>query len=143
MSLASALFSCFCRRKLPKNLLAGEWGEKQAEIHLVKKGLKILARRYRTGNREELDLIAREGDVLVFVEVKTRRSEVFGRPVQSVNSRKKKLLCRAAARYLVKLRNPRVYYRFDVVEVIGSPEDGVKSIRHIPNAFCMDPKYSI
>lgn len=126
-----------------RNVESGEWGERQAEQHLCAKGWKILGRRVRYGSREEIDLVARDDKTLVFVEVKTRSSENFGRPIESVNRRKRQLLCRAAARYLVKLKNPRVYYRFDVVEVVGNPSSGVQDLRHTVNAFQMDPKYTI
>lgn len=130
-------------RRKPENLERGEWGECRAEEYLKAKGWKILGCRVRNGSREELDIIARDKDVLVFVEVKTRSGEAFGRPIEAVGKRKRQLLCRAAARYLVKLSNPRVYFRFDVVEVLGRPETGVIEIRHTPDAFHMDRKYSI
>lgn len=121
----------------------GEWGEAQAEQYLKRKGLKILGRRVRYGPREELDLVAREGDHLIFVEVKTRKSEAFGRPADSVNQRKRELISRGAVRYMAKLRFPQVYVRFDVIEVVGKMEDGVPTIRHIPNAFTLDPRYRL
>jgi len=122
---------------------SGKWGEEEAEKHLKSKGWKILGRRVRNKGREEIDLVARDGQVLVFVEVKTRAGEAFGRPISSVNSRKRALLCRAAARYLARLKDPRVLFRFDVVEVVGTPATGVSELRHIPNAFQMDRKYTI
>lgn len=127
----------------PSHLESGEWGEARAEEYLAAKGWKILGRRVRNGGREEVDLIARDGDVLVFIEVKTRSSERYGRPIESVGRAKRRLLCRAAARYLTKLKNPRVFYRFDVVEVVGSPASGVSQLRHVPNAFQMDSRYTI
>ena len=102
-----------------------------------------MGRRVRQGNREEIDVVARDGEVLVFVEVKTRASEAYGRPAASVDRNKRRLLCRAAARYLARMADPRVCYRFDIVEVVGSPRDGVKDVRHIANAFPMDRKYAI
>jgi len=140
--MISGIWKKLTKRK-PKNLERGEWGELKAEEYLAAKGWKILGRRVRNSSREELDLVARDKDVLVFVEVKTRSGEGFGRPIESVGKRKRQLMCRAAARYLVKLHNPRVYFRFDVVEVLGCPEAGVKEIRHTPNAFPMNRKYSI
>jgi len=131
------------RLRKPKHLESGEWGEAQAEKHLAAKGWKILGRRVSNRGREEIDLIARDGEILVFVEVKTRSTEGYGRPIESVDRRKKRLLCRAAARYLAGLKNPRVFYRFDVVEVVGSPASGVSDLRHVPNAFQMDRRYTL
>ncbi len=130
-------------RKKPHHLQSGEWGEAQAEKHLASMGWKMLGRRVRCGNREEIDLVARDGKVLVFIEVKTRAGEDYGRPIAAVDRRKRALLCRAAARYLARLENPRVYYRFDVVEVLGSPSSGLVDLRHTPDAFHMDRRYSV
>lgn len=106
------------------------------------KGYKILGRRLRIGLRDEIDLIARDGEVLVFVEVKTRRTEAFGRPVESVDRRKRHALSRAATRYLARLRQP-VCFRFDVVEVVGRQGDATPTIRHIENAFMLDRRYQL
>ncbi len=123
---------------------AGLWGESCAEKHLRSVvGLKILGRRVKVGQRDELDLVVRDGDVLVFVEVKTRASEAFGRPMDAVDRAKRHTLSRAAVRYLKKLKNPRVLFRFDVVEVIGREEDGSPEIRYTPNAFHLDRCYRL
>ena len=128
----------------PRHLETGEWGEGVAEKMLRKKGYKILGRRVRVGTRDELDLVARDGDVLVFVEVKTRKSEAFGRPVDSVNHAKRHTLSRAAVRYLKKLKNPRICFRFDVVEVIGDMDSTVApEVRHIENAFALERRYQL
>lgn len=119
----------------------GKWGEKVAAKMLKDKGFRILGERVRFGSREELDIVARDGNVLVFVEVKTRQNEDFGRPVSAVDRKKQKLLSRAAVRYLKKLKNPRVYFRFDVVEVIGSPGGDNPEVRHIRNAFNLHKSY--
>ena len=87
--------------------------------------------------------MVRDGDVLVFVEVKTRASEAFGRPMDAVDRAKRHTLSRAAVRYLKKLKNPRVLFRFDVVEVIGREEDGSPEIRYTPNAFHLDRCYRL
>jgi putative endonuclease len=127
---------------LPFHLRTGLWGERQAELFLKEKGLKILGRRFRVGLRDEIDLVVREQETLVFVEVKTRKSELFGRPVQSVDARKRHALSRAAIRYLQKLKQP-VNFRFDVVEVVGGSEGGAPVIRHIENAFTLDRCYAL
>lgn len=128
--------------RLPFHLLAGVWGEKQAERHLKNKGYRILGRRVRIGKRDELDLVARDGETLVFVEVKTRKSELFGAPISAVDREKRHTMSRAAVRYLEKLKYPRVCFRFDVVEVVGEEDLGAE-IRHIENAFQLDRRYQI
>ncbi|MDD5677790.1 MAG: YraN family protein [Kiritimatiellae bacterium] len=122
---------------------SGQWGEAQAERTLRQKGYAILGRRVRIGRRDELDLVARDGNVLVFVEVKTRKTEVFGRPNDSVNHAKRHYLSRAAVRYLKHLRQRPEAFRFDVVEVIGTVDTPSPLIRHIENAFSLDRCYRV
>ena len=119
------------------------WGERLAEKHLAGKGYKIIGRRVRIGLRDELDLVARDGEVLVFVEVKTRKSESFGRPFEAVNRDKRQKMSRAAVHYLKRLKYPRLYFRFDVVEVVGEEGDEAPLIRHIENAFPLDRRYRL
>jgi putative endonuclease len=117
---------------------AGEWGEEQAARMLMKKGYRILGRRVTLGRREELDIVARHEDTLVFVEVKTRKSEDFGRPIESLDRAKRRAQSRAALRYLNKLKQKPSYFRFDVVEVVGSESNDVPVIRHVESAFTLD-----
>lgn len=123
------------RRALPPHLNVGVWGEAEAERALREKGYRILGRRVRVLRRLELDLVARDGDCLVFVEVKTRGSDAFGRPASAVDQAKRRRLSRAAMIYLRPLKPRPATFRFDVVEVIGTPESGVGDLRHIVNAF--------
>jgi putative endonuclease len=120
------------------HLLTGRRGEAQAEQFLKKAGLKIIARNVRVGY-DELDLIVQQGDTLVFVEVKTRANEDFGRPVAAVNRAKRRKLSRAAMHFMKnrKLRPP--YIRFDVIEVVGEKP----VIRHIQNAFQLEGGYRV
>ena len=110
---------------------------------LGRKGYDVIDKRVRVGQRDELDIVARDGETLVFVEVKTRRDEVFGRPVESVDAAKKRALSRAAVRYMKRLRKKPPYFRFDVVEVIGEESRGLPNCRHIENAFTLAPKYDV
>lgn len=126
-----------------EHLATGKWGEKIAEQFLRKKGLKMLGGRVRLGSRDEIDLVARDGDELVFVEVKTRKTEDFGRPVSAVDGKKRHALSRAAMRYLKAVGQPRVCFRFDVVEVVGSTGDANPVVRHVENAFSLDRRYVI
>ena len=105
------------RRKLD----AGEAGETMAAAHLAERGLRVLARnvRYRNG---ELDLVAEDGAVLVFVEVRRRRTAERGGAAESVTARKRARVVRAARRWLVE--NPRFArreIRFDVVAIQDEP----------------------
>ncbi len=126
-----------------EHLKTGDWGEVRAAKLLKAKGYRIIGRKVRVGNRDEVDLVARDKDVLVFVEVKTRRGVDFGRPIAAVNAKKKHVLSRAAVRYLKKLGFPKVYIRFDVVEVTGTPDAGELDINHVENAFQLDRRYTL
>jgi putative endonuclease len=90
--------------------------------------------------RGEIDLVFRDRQCLVFVEVNTRSSEDWVRPAAAVNARKKRLLSRTAFDYLKLLRDPQVPIRFDIVEVLL--RDGeVREVRHLPNTFNLSPPY--
>jgi putative endonuclease len=129
----------------PETHRAGAWGEQVAEGHLKTKGYRILGRNVRFGSRCELDLVARDpgGGILVFVEVKTRRNETYGRPASAVDRGKRRALGRAAQRYLRRLRDKPAHIRFDVVEVVGSPDGPPPVVRHIENAFSPGTGYRI
>jgi len=125
------------------HLRTGRWGEREAERFLRGLRYRILGRRVKVGARDELDLVARDGDTLVFVEVKTRAREDFGRPITAVDRRKRRTLSRAAVRYLKSLKRPPRYFRFDVVEVVGARGQPAPRVRHIPDAFPLDPRYVV
>lgn len=125
---------------LPIHLTTGLWGEGEAEKFLAAKGYKVLSRRFRITVRDEVDLVARDGEILVFVEVKTRKTESYGRPLTAVDRKKRHVMSRAAVRYLQHLKNP-VNFRFDIVEVVGGQKRGTPLIRHIENAFSLDRCY--
>ncbi len=125
------------------NLSTGLWGEGVAASALAERGYAILGRRVRVGRRDELDLVAERDGVLVFVEVKTRRNETYGRPLSAVDRGKRRALCRAAIRYMKRIERRRMPFRFDVVEVIGGPRTGVHALRVVENAFPMDRRYMV
>lgn len=129
------------RSRSPETADAGRWGEEIAARWLAGHGYAIIGQRVRPNRRDELDLIVQRGACLVFVEVKTRRNENYGRPVAAVNARKRHSLCRAAAAYLRRARYPEGCYRFDVVEVVGRPGPDAPVVRHIKDAFRFDPRY--
>jgi putative endonuclease len=122
---------------------AGRWGEDVAAANLQRDGYEILGRRVRPDRRDEIDIVARKDKSLVFIEVKTRRSEEFGRPLSAVNSAKRKALSRAAVRYLQQLNFPQMFYRFDTIEVVGKVGDETPVVRHIENSFPFDRRYML
>ena len=97
-------------------LSLGKEGEDLACRELRRRGYAVLARRYRT-RFGEIDIIARDGDTLVFVEVKTRRSGRFGGAVAAVHVRKQRRLINMARSYLMGRRAAELPCRFDVVGV--------------------------
>ncbi len=96
----------------------GLLGEYLAVKHLREQGRRVLFRNYRGLHRGEVDIVARHGQVLTFVEVKTRRSAAFGRPADAVTVAKQQLIQRGALDWLRLLGNPRIATRFDIVEVV-------------------------
>ena len=120
--------------RTPRQVL-GARGEKAAAKYLRRRGYKILLKNFRSG-KAEVDIIARHKDWLVFVEVKTRKTEEFGLPSEAVQRDKQRNLSKAALDYLRLLGNPKIHFRFDIVEVVIA--DGAKKpgdIRLIQNAF--------
>ena len=125
--------------KRARHLINGELGERAAKRHLQQAGLKFLTANFHSA-RGEIDLVFRDGDGLVFVEVKTRSSEAWTRPAAAVNKRKRRLLSQSAFDYLKLLKQPQVAIRFDIVEVLLEDEH-VREIRHLPNTFGLSPPY--
>jgi putative endonuclease len=112
----------------------GAYGEKVAADWLRAKGFKILARNFRGPRRGEVDVIARHGKLLVFVEVKTRRKGAKIRGLDAVGKEKQALIERGANAWLKRLGTRNLPWRFDVVEVMV--EDGeVPQINHVKDAF--------
>src|SRR6267142_3385314 len=139
MELSARIKSWWGRKEKPLHLAHGELGERTAKKHLRQQGLKFLTANFRS-ERGEIDLVFRDGDCLVFVEVKTRSSEDWARPAATVNAHKRRLLSQTALDYLKLLKQPPVKIRFDIVEVLLS--DGkVREIRHLPNTFVMSKPY--
>ena len=115
----------------------GKIGEALACNYLRRCGYSILDRNYRT-KIGEIDIVAQDGKILVFVEVKTRRSDSYGLPEESINIKKMHKLTRLAQLYI---RNKRLYSaeaRFDVVSILIPSRFGKKTIRLIKNAFPAD-----
>lgn len=111
----------------------GDLGEQAAADYLLSRGYKISARKFRVPVGE-IDLIAEKASVVVFVEVKTRRTVRCGTPAQSVDYRKQQKIIRTACWYIRQRHLDERLCRFDVIEVYCTP-GGSFSVRHIENAF--------
>jgi putative endonuclease len=109
----------------------GKAGEEMAVAHLEGKGFRILEKNWRLG-RHEIDIIARDGNFVVIVEVKTRSSNVFAEPEASVTRDKQRILIRAAHAY-VSYHRQYGEVRFDIITILIRPEGTV--INHIVDAF--------
>ena len=107
----------------------GILGENAAADFLKEKGYAILERNYRVGHLE-IDIIALKDGILVFVEVKTRNNRLFSDPLQAIDYKKRKNLCKAINHYIHyrKLDNP---WRFDAITIVGTIGTTTPEIKHI------------
>jgi putative endonuclease len=97
----------------------GRFGEEVAGRWLwLVGGCRVLYRNFRARDGGELDIVARDGETLAFVEVKTRTSVAFGRPALAVDAEKQALIIRGAREWMSMLGWPEIYFRFDIVEVV-------------------------
>ena len=121
---------------LTQRQLTGRAGEDAAAALLQAKGLRLLARNWRRGSLE-LDIVAEEGDTLIFAEVKTRAADGLQRPHEALTAAKRSVLAKAAARYLTEHDLWRRPCRFDLVSVVVRGRETVAE--HIPDAFDLTP----
>ena len=110
----------------------GKWGEEMAAEYLLCQGYTIMERDWKSGHRD-LDIIALDGNTVVFVEVKTRRNRLFTEPEMAVDYQKIRNLQQAANHY-IKYRHINQEVRFDVITVVGSMNE-TPSVEHIKDAF--------
>ncbi|WP_035603106.1 YraN family protein [Haloferula sp. BvORR071] len=112
----------------------GRFGERIARAYLRSQGAKVLYANFRAPRGGEVDVVAREGKLLVFAEVKTRRAGGMGRPLDAVDREKQRLIERGANEWLRQLGTREIPWRFDVIEVILT--HGEKPlVRRVENAF--------
>lgn len=117
---------------MAEHITLGKQGEEIALQYLKDKGYAILERNWRNCHKE-IDIVAKDGDTLVVVEVKTRHRNSFGEPYEAVTQAKEKLLVSAANYYIHKF-NMDCDTRFDIVSII-LPQKGEPIIEHIEDAF--------
>ncbi|MEH1013870.1 YraN family protein [Micromonospora sp. CPCC 206060] len=111
----------------------GAYGERCAVRHLTGTGLRVVARNWR-GGQGELDIVAWDGDVLAFCEVKTRRGDRFGSPAEAVVGSKAARLRRLAVEWLAATGTHADELRFDVLSVY-LPTSGAARVEHLKGAF--------
>ena len=113
----------------PQHMQMGIWGEELAAAYLREKGYVILERDWHSTHRD-IDLIAQDGDCIVFVEVKTRRNRDFADPLQAINYQKRRNLQLAINHYIHyrKFDNP---WRFDIITIVGGMDATMPEINHI------------
>jgi len=125
---------------LPEHLRRGARGEKLAARFLRTRGYKVLYRNFKARGGGEIDIVCREGETLVFVEVKTRSGDEFGRPIEAVGREKEMRISKGGLAWLRLLDNPDVSFRFDVVEVLLG-EEGEPRCELIQDAFELSQPY--
>ncbi|MDR3240053.1 MAG: YraN family protein [Clostridiales bacterium] len=111
----------------------GAFGQKLAEDYLTAEGHVILARNFRCP-LGEIDLISRDQEYIVFIEIKYRRTLARGYPREAVGPGKRRTISRVAQYYIVRCGLENQDYRFDVVEILGEMNPHAQ-ITHIENAF--------
>ena len=109
----------------------GKWGEELAANYLQDNGYEILERDWKSGHHD-LDIVAKEGQTLVIVEVKTRRNRLFGDPEEAIDYRKRQSL-QSAINHYVKSHRINIAVRFDIISIVGmmgtTPEiDHIKDV---------------
>jgi len=124
----------------PRHLRLGTRGENLACQFLKKNGYKILYRNFKGRSGGEIDVVCRDRDTLVFVEVKTRTREDFGRPVEALHREQRNRIVRGGLAWLRLLDDPDILFRFDVVEVIIA-EGEKPRLEILQNAFSLPEPY--
>ncbi len=111
----------------------GRWGEALAADRLQADGYEILARNWRCG-QGEIDLVARDDDMLIVVEVKTRRSKAYGYPEEALTTRKAQKLIDLGVAYVAELDDPDIPWRIDLVAIQIDSNGKLERYEHIPDA---------
>ena len=129
---------CFPSRA--EHLERGAYGETLACRFLRRQGYKVLYRNFRGRTGGEIDIVCRDRDTLVFVEVKTRTRGDFGRPFDAISRDQQKRISRGGLAWLRLLDNPDILFRFDVAEVILG-DDQPPRVELLRDAFSLSKPY--
>ncbi|NLX65016.1 MAG: YraN family protein [Clostridiaceae bacterium] len=117
------------------NRAYGALGEEAAAAYLARQGYIIISRNFRVGRMGEIDIIAKDGETLCFIEVKSRSGYNFGTPAQAVSSQKQAAITRIAQVYMQNNRYSDIPVRFDIVELLMDRDGNINDIFLIRNAF--------
>jgi len=120
------------RQTLSKDAALGRRGEDFAHRYLERAGFKVVARNYRPGADSEIDIVALENEILVFVEVKSRQSAEFGSPDRAIDREKQKHIIRAARSYVTRAGIGWDHVRFDVISIVFT---NPPMLEHFRDAF--------
>ena len=119
------------------NRRLGQWGERQARLYLEAKGYAVVANNFRC-RAGEIDIVARQGDELVFVEVKTRRGDAFGHAMESISPARAERLASVAEEFLLSRLDGEYHsetaWRIDLVCLNLDRRGRLISVSHIPHA---------
>ena len=120
----------------------GQFGEDMAAGYCQRElGYRLIIRNWSHG-RDEIDLVCKDGEVLVFIEVRARSADALVSGYHSVDRHKKKILCRACRNYLRQLKHPPKHFRFDIIDV-SICKEGKGSVRHYPNVSLFHKHFSV
>lgn len=117
-----------------QNKPIGFYGEETAESYLKSIGYNIISRNFRC-NIGEIDMVARDGKYIVFIEVKTRYDRKYGYPCEAVTKGKQYKIYKTAQYYILKNKIEKSYFRFDVIEVLLNRSSNEYKVNLIKNAF--------
>ena len=126
---------------MARNNDLGRWGEQCAAKYMEEKGWYVRHRNWQK-NHHEIDLVCIDEDstILLFIEVKTRASDKWGQPDESIDLEKKNNLIKAARSYLFDFHLQHIEVRYDTISIIGTPETGYEVI-HKEGAFNVEDQY--
>lgn len=133
-------FSISRTKSKPPHIRRGKRGEDLACRFLRRRGYKILYRNFRGRRGGEIDIVCRDRDTLVFVEVKTRADEDFARPFETLRHKQRERISVGGLAWLRLLDNPDILFRFDVVEVVLTENERPR-LELIRNAFQLADSY--
>ena len=122
------------KKKSGTTKATGKLGEQIAADFLSRKGYTIITRNFQTRSGE-IDIIARDGDTLVFIEVKTRKNEKFGKPIEQIDEKKANRIRITAEEYIVKQNCKNMDCRLDAISVNMDGETHDFHVEHFINSF--------